>query len=113
MFLSDEQQIPTAKALVRYIYSQQLEGDVDRSEVMRLMLLADEFSVPNLRHACMLHLAGTPLQQWSVEERQLLCSCWAGVRNDSLAWGGAGGGRQGPFRQLRSVLHAAGGCACG
>jgi hypothetical protein len=83
MFLSDEQQLGTAKLMIRFMYSQTLADGIGRSEVMRLMLLADQFSVPNLRHACMVHLAAIPLKQWSVEERQLLCSCWTPVSNDS------------------------------
>jgi hypothetical protein len=83
--LSDERQFGTAKRMLRFMYTQRLDGSVGRAEVIRLMQLADEFSVPNLRHACMARLAASPLGQWSLEERLLLCSCWASVGNDCLA----------------------------
>jgi hypothetical protein len=83
--LSDAHQFGTAKLMIRFMYTQQLPDSIDRSEVMRLMQMADEFSVPDLRRACMAHLAATPLKQWSADERQLLSSCWASVDNDVLA----------------------------
>jgi hypothetical protein len=85
--LSDEQQFATAKMMIRFMYTQQLDADVDRSEVMRLMQLADEFSVPSLRLQCMVRLAATPLKSWLGDGRQALCSCWTSVSNDSLAEG--------------------------
>jgi hypothetical protein len=87
LFLSDEQQFGTAKLMIRFMYTQQLDAGIDRCEVLRLMQLGDQFSVPKLRVACMLGLAATPLVTWSALERQCLCSCWACVAIDSMGAG--------------------------
>jgi hypothetical protein len=87
MSLASEDLFPTAKGMLRFMYTQRLEEGLDRAELMQLVKLADEYGVAHLRCACLQQLSCAPLDQWSVSEVQLLHEVLDIICSDSLAAG--------------------------
>jgi hypothetical protein len=82
MHLANEAMFAPAKEMLRFMYTHQLPDGVERDEVMELLKLADEYTVSDLRFACVRHLNSTPLSQWTPSEMQMLCGVADILAND-------------------------------
>jgi hypothetical protein len=84
MSLASEALFPTAHSMICFMYLRRLDDGIDKTELLQLFKLADEYDVPELRHACLEQLNKTPLVEWTSAEMQLLQEVADSVASDSL-----------------------------
>jgi hypothetical protein len=88
--------------MVQYMYTQQLHDGTSPNNLMRLLQLGDEYSVPTLRLACLQQLNTTPTSEWSAEVQMQLCSMVDQLDSDACA---VSGELQAAAKVLRSRVH--------
>jgi hypothetical protein len=102
--LPNVERFGTAKLMIRFMYTHALDGEVSRMELIHAIALADEYSVEDLRTACLQRLAGHPLHKWSAEEVGAFCSIARVAHGDASAPGALGAAAAALFRGLASDL---------
>jgi hypothetical protein len=85
--LPDPELFATAKLMIQFMYTQKLEPNIERPEMLQLLKLGDEYSIPTLRAACLQQLNKAPLHKWEAAEKQLLCSMAGALSADSAGTG--------------------------
>jgi hypothetical protein len=63
---------PTARTLLKFLYTHTLDAGMDRTELLQLLRLADEHEVAELRCACLQQLNQAPLDEWAPAETKML-----------------------------------------
>jgi hypothetical protein len=85
--LPDEGWFSTAKEMLRFMYTQQLDGNMGRLALMQLLQLGDQYGVAHLRRACLQQLSAALVEQWPAHEKKALFGVAGIISNDMSAGG--------------------------